>query len=201
MQKKYIALIVVAVVIAGIGVLEYTQGTVSALAFDQMKYTYSSHVVIPPLTSNGSYIGGYYIINGTGRDFKMLVVLPGAESTESPLDYTADGLQITGHIDSIKVTPDTLTSLYQKKVKNAMFNTTFTGHMNMSCAAWTGTSQFQNDGEHFTGTFHINGVMTDWDGNYTLVTDASRIMIISDYVYYAKNQTQNKKSLHSVYYL
>jgi len=201
MQKKYIALIAVAVIIASVGVLEYTQGTVSALAFDQMKYTYSSHVLIPPVSSNGSYMGGYYTINGTGRDFKMLVVISGAEKTESPLDYTADGLHITGHIDSIKVTPDTLISLYQKKVKNAMFNTTFTGNMNMSCAAWTGTSKFQNDGEHFTGTFHINGVMTDWDGNYTLTTNSSKIIITADYVYYSKTQPQNRQTLHSVYYL
>ncbi len=200
MQKKYTALIIIVAVIAVLGVLELTMGMVSGLAFSQMDYTYSSHVVIP---ANGSTIGGSYQINGTGPNFKMLLVLPRAETTESPLDYTSDGLHVTGHIDMVKTTPNTIIYLSQKDLKGAMFSTVFNGNMNMTCAAWNGTSQFQNDGQHFNGTFFINGVMTDWKGNYTLTrdTDQGRIVITADYIYYPKNQTNNYQTLHSVYYL
>lgn len=204
MKKKYIILVILLLLVATvavIGVLEYTQGTVSALAFDQMDYNYHSQVIIPPTTSNGSYLGGYYDINGTGRDFKMLLVLSGAEQSESPLDYTSDGLKVTGHIDMVKATPKTISYLLQKNLKGAMFNTIFNGNMNMTCAAWNGTSRFQNDGQKFNGTFFINGVMTDWTGNYTLTQDQSRIVITADYIYYPKNNPDEKKVLHSVYYL
>lgn len=201
MKKKYIALIAVAIIISSLGILEYTQGTVSALVLDQMTYSYSSHVIIPSLASNQSATGGYYAINGSGRNFKMLMVLPSAEKTESPLDYTSDGLHITGTIDTIKATPQTVLYLLQKNLLGAMFNTVFTGHMNMTCAAWTGTSKFQNDGKHFTGTFQITGVYTDWNGNYTLAQGSNGIEITSDYILYPKNQSQNNIALHSIYYL
>jgi len=200
MKKKYMALIIIIAVIAVLGALELTMGTVSALVFDQMDYTYSSHVIVP---ANGSTLGGYYQINGTGRDFKMLLVLSGAETTESPLDYTSDGLDVTGHMDMVKATPQTIIYLFQKDLKGAMFSTVFNGNMNMTCAAWTGTSNFQNDAQHFNGTFFINGVYTDWEGNYTITqdTDQGRIVITSDYIYYPKNDTSKYKTLHSVYYL
>ncbi len=201
MKKKYAVLIILLLVVAVVGLLEYTQGTVSALAFDQMDYNYHSKVTLPPSTVNGSYLGGYYDINGTGRDFKMLLVLSGAEKSESPLDYTSDGLKVTGHIDMVKATPQTIIYLLQKNLKAAMFNTILKGNMNMTCAAWTGTSQFENDGENFNGTFFINGVVTDWEGNYTLTQNESRIVITADYFYWSKKTPENKKSVHSVYYL
>jgi hypothetical protein len=203
MEKKYITLIAVAIILASLGVMEYTQGTVSALAFDQMQYTYGSHVIIPPYNDNGSYLGGSYKINGTGRDFKMVLALYGAEKTESPLDYTSDGLRVTGRINTVKATPQTIMYLWQKNVTGAMFNTIFTGDMNMTCAAWTGTSNFQNDGTTFSGTFFINGIYTDWKGNYTLAPDpvSGKMMITADYVYYNKNKTDDIRNLHSVYYI
>ena len=203
MKKKYIALIIIVVIIACVGILEYTMGTVSALAFDQMDYSYSSHVVIPPVIANGSSLGGYYGINGTGRDFNMILVLSGAEKTESPLDYTSDGLKVTGHIDTVKAAPQTIKYLFQRDIKGAMFNTIFNGNMNMTCAAWTGTSNFQNDGQDFTGNFFINGVYTDWKGNYTVTRDPTqgRIVITADYIYYPKNQPDDYQVLHSQYYL
>lgn len=201
MKKKYIALIILVLIIAAVGVLEYSQGTVSALAFDQIDYNYHSQVTIPPSSSNGSYLGGYYDLNGTGRDFKMLLVLSGAEKAESPLDYTSDGLRVKGHIDMVKATPKTITYLLEKNLKAAMFNTILTGNMNMTCAAWTGTSNFQNDGENFNGTFFINGVVTDWKGNYTLTQNQTRIVVTADYVYYPKDHPESAKDVHSVYYL
>jgi hypothetical protein len=201
MQRKYIALIVIVVTIGTLGLMEYTMGTFSALAFDQIDYSYNSKVTLPPSTPGGSYLGGYYDINGTGRDFNMVLVLSGAEKGESPLDYTSDGLKVKGHIDMVKVTPQTIIYLLQKDLKDAMFNTILTGNMNMTCAAWTGTSQFQNDGKNFNGTFFINGVYTDWDGNYTLTLEDGRLVITADYIYYPKNKPEEAYDLHSVYYL
>lgn len=202
MKKKYIALIIILVIIGVVGVLEYTQGTVSALAFDQMKYSYHSQVTIPPAeSSNGSYMGGYYDINGIGRNFNMTLVISGAEQGESPLDYTSDGLHVTGHIDMIKVTPQTINYLLQKNLKEAMFNTIFNGNMNMTCAAWTGTSYFQNDGKNFNGTFKINGIYTDWEGNYTITQENSSLVISTNYIYYPINASGSQKVLHSVYYM
>jgi hypothetical protein len=203
MKKTYITiLIIIIAAIGGICILEYTLGTVSALAFDQMGYNYHSEVIIPPSTAGGGYLGGYYDINGTGRNFNMILVLSGAEKSESPLDYTSDGLKVKGHVDMVKATPQTIIYLLQRNLKAAMFYTILSGNMNMTCAAWNGTSQFQNDGENFNGTFFINGVMTDWEGNYTLTQqNQSRIVITADYFYWSKKTPENKKPVHSVYYI
>ena len=203
MKKKHIILITIITAVAVVGLLEISLGMVSALAFDQMNYHYHSQVTIPPSTSNGSYLGGYYDINGTGRSFNMLLVLSGAEDSESPLDYTSDGLHVTGHIDMIKVTLSTINYLLKNDFKGAMFSTIFNGNMNMTCAAWNGTSQFQNDGEQFNGTFIITGVYTDWQGNYTLTrdTEQNRIVLTADYIYYTKKNHDDPKNVHSEYYL
>lgn len=200
MKRKYIVIVILLIFVAVIGFLEYNQGIVSAIAFDQMNYNFTSNVIIPPKSDNGSYLLGYYVINGTGRDFKMLLVLSGAEKSESPLDYTSDGLKVTGHVDTVKATPQTISYLLQKDLKKAMFNTIFNGNMNMSCAAWTGTSKFQNNGKTFNGTFQIIGVYTDWNGNYTLTQESGKIVLTADYIYYPKNGSSNKV-IHSVYYL
>lgn len=201
MQKKYFLLLSIIVAISGLALLEYTQGTLSAYAFDQMKYNYTSHVWIPPNDPSGGSLGGYYTINATGRDFKMLMVLPGAEKAESPLDYTGDGLHVTGRIETVKATYATILALYNQNVKEAMFNTDFNGTMNMTCAAWTGTSNFQNKNRKFTGTFQIYGTMTYWEGNYTLTQEASHIVLTGDYIYYPNNQPEKKMVVHKVYYL
>ena len=202
MKKKYIIIILLVATIGSICILEYSMGTFSALTFDQMKYSQSSKVTLPPSTPGGSYLGGSYDINGTGRDFNILLALSGAEKSESPLDYTSDGLKVKGHVDMIKVTPQTINSLLlQKDTKTAMFNTILSGNMNMTCAAWNGTSQFENNGANFNGTFFINGVVTDWEGNYTLTLEEGRIVITADYFYWSKKTPENKKLLHSVYYL
>jgi len=201
MRKVFIILIVLIAAIAVVGLLEYTQGTFSALAFDQIDYNYHSQVTIPPSGTSGSYMGGYYDINGTGRNFNMVLVLSGAEQGESPLDYTSDGLKVTGFIDTVKVTPQTINYLVRNDIKSAMFNTIFNGNMNMTCAAWTGTSLFANDGENFNGTFKIDGVYTDWEGNYTFTQENNRIVVTADYFYWSKKTPDNRKPVHSVYYL
>ncbi len=198
MRKIFIVLIVLIAAIAVVGLLEYTQGTFSALAFDQIDYNYHSQVTIPPSGTSGSYMGGYYDINGTGRNFNMVLVLSGAEQGESPLDYTSDGLKVTGFIDTVKVTPQTIKYLVRNDIKSAMFNTIFNGNMNMTCAAWTGTSLFANDGENFNGTFKIDGIYTDWEGNYTFTHENNRIVITADYFYWSKKTPESRLPVHSV---
>ncbi len=204
MQKKYYALIIIAVIIVGAGILEHTSGTVSGLVFNEMKYNYSSHVLIPANEANGSSLGGYYTVNGSGHNFNILMKLTGGTNdTSSPLDYTSDGLHVTGHIDTIKVTPETLIALYENNLKDAMFRSVFNGSMNMTCSVWTGKSYFQNNGQKLTGTFTITGVITDWEGNYTITSNPNNLILDGDYIYYPHgNKTpDNTRFVHKDYYL
>ncbi len=203
-QKILIIALVIVLGICVLAVLEVTNGVLSGIAFDQMSYNYSSKVWIPPTNPdnpNSASMGGFYKINGKGKDFNFFLKLTNAEKSESPLDYTAEGLTGVGRIDMIKVTPGTIYALLTRDFKGAMFNTTFSGHMNLTCAAWTGTTQFQNDGKLFSGNFTIDGVMTDWEGTYTLKRDSSRIVGTSDFIYYPNNQKSQAKSVQKTYYL
>ncbi len=203
-QKILITAVVLIVAFSTIAVLEVSTGFVSGLVFDQIPYNYTAKVWIPPTNPsdpNSGSLGGFYKINGKGKDFNFFLKLPGAEQSESPLDYTADGLNGTGHIDEIKITFGTIQSLLNRDVKSAMFNTTFKGHMNLTCAAWTGVTYFQNHDNNFTGNFTIDGVMTDWEGTYTLKQDSFRILGISDFIYYPNDQRSAAKSVQKTYYL
>lgn len=205
MNKKILIVSIILILsISGLAVLEVTSGALSGLLFDQMSYNYTSKVWIPPThpeDPNAGSLGGYYKIDGKGKNFNFFLTLSGAEKTESPLDYTADGLNGVGRIDEIKVTPGTIYSLLNRDVRGAMFNTIFKGHMNMTCAAWTGTTQFQNNGNTFSGNFTIDGVYTDWEGNYTLKHDNFRIVGTSDFIYYPNNQKSAANSVQKTYYL
>jgi len=203
-QKILIIAVVLIVAFSTVAVLEVATGFVSGLVFDQIPYNYTAKVWIPPTNPddpNSGSLGGFYKINGKGKDFNFYLKLSGAEKSESPLDYTSDGLKGTGHIDEIKVTFGTIQALLDKDVKGTMFNTTFKGHMNLSCAAWTGVTYFQNDGQTFTGNFTIDGVMTDWEGTYTLKQDNFRILGVSDFIYYPNDQKSAAKSVKKSYYL
>lgn len=204
MNNKTLVVVIVLISLAGLAVLEVTTGFFSALVFDQIDYKYSSKVWIPPTHPedvNAGSLGGYYKINGKGRDFNFFLKLTGAEKSESPLDYTGDGLNGTGRIDVIKVTPGTIYSLLSEDVKGAMFNTIFNGNMNLTCAAWTGKTYFKNDGKTFEGNFTIDGVDTDWEGNYTLKRENLRILGISDFLYYPNNQISKARKVQKTYYL
>jgi hypothetical protein len=93
MQKNYLILLALIIALSSLAILKYAEGTFSALILDQMKYNYGSQVLIPPDQPNGTYLGGYYKINGSGPNFNMILNLTGAENSESPLDYTSGGLQ------------------------------------------------------------------------------------------------------------
>ena len=82
-----------------------------------------------------------------------------------------------------------------------MFNTIFKGNMNLTCAAWTGVTTFENDGQTLGGNFTINGVLSHWDGTYTLKRESFRIVGTSDFIYYPNNQPSKAKRVQKTYYL
>jgi len=99
------------------------------------------------------------------------------------------------------ITDCTIYSLLTGDFIGTMFGTMFNGNMNMSCAAWTGTSKFQNDGKNFMGSFIINGPVTYWQGTYHLVDEEGRIALIGDYIYYPNGQPQKTKRVVKTFYL
>jgi hypothetical protein len=177
MKQKYLPIIVIALLITGALLIDIT----TELIFDQITYSYGSKVWIPPVDPNGSSLGGYYKIKGKGKHFNLFLNLTGAEKSESPLDYTSGGLTGNGTIENIQININTIYALLNHNLKEAMFNTPFKGHMNMTCAAWNGTTQFQNNGQNFTGTFNITGNMTDWEGKFQLTNQGFRIALTSDF--------------------
>jgi hypothetical protein len=202
MEKKFLALIIIAAIIIVAGILEYTDGMVSGLIFNEVKYEYSGHVLIPGNGANGSSIGGYYTVNSSGHNFNMLMILTGgANETDDPFDYTGSGLHVNGHIDMIKITPETIISLYQNNLKDAMFSSIFNGNMNMSCSVWNGSSHFQNNGHILNGTFNITGVQSDWYGNYTMNNTNGSLVLVGSYYYYPVTAPMNISYIQKTFYL
>lgn len=200
-KRKWYMLI--AVFIAGFLIFGTASGTIENFLFDQIPYNYTSYLSMPPNSPNDAPIGGYYKINGKGRDFNFRIVLPGAEDQESPLDYTADGLNGTGKINNIGITYGTITSLLSGNFKNAMFNTKLDGTFTMACAAWTGYGNFRNDGQNFLGSFKIDGQMTDWEGKLNFTQENNKIALKTDYILYPHdNKTPNNiKEVKKTYYM
>ncbi len=178
------AYIIIAAFISGFLILGFGINTLESMLFDQIPYNYTSYISMPANHPNESSIGGYYKIYGKGRDFNFRIVLPGAENQESPLDYTADGLNGTGNINDISITYGTLVSLLSGDFKNALFNTKINGNYTMACAAWTGYGNFTNNGQNFLGNFKINGVKTDWEGTFKLIPENNRMALKADYIWY-----------------
>lgn len=200
MTLKKIFLIIL-VLIFGFLTYGIASGSLEEIAFSNIPYNYTSHVWIPSNHQNGGSLGGFYSINGKGEDFNFTIMLPGAETKESPLDYTKDGLNGTGHLNNINITYNTITSLYSHDLKGAMFNTKFDGIFNMSCAAWTGKGSFSNNGQNLTGKFKIDGPMTEWKGTFNVKEDGNRIKLEMDYVYYPNNNPQKAKNIREVIYM
>ncbi|OEC86098.1 MULTISPECIES: hypothetical protein [Methanobacterium] len=178
------AYIIITAFISGFLILGLGINTIESMLFDQIPYNYTSYISMPPNHPNESHIGGYYKIYGKGRDFNFHIVLPGAENQESPLDYTADGLNGTGKINNISITYGTLVSLLSGDFKNALFNTKLSGNYSMACAAWTGHGNFTTNGQNFLGNFKINGIKTDWEGTFNLVPENNRMALKADYIWY-----------------
>jgi hypothetical protein len=199
-KKLYILLVVV---VSGFLVLGIASSTFENFLFDQIPYNYTSYLSIPSNSPDEASIDGYYKLCGKGRDFNFSIVLPGAEDQESPLDYTADGLNGTGRINNISITYNTITSLLSGDFKKALFNTKLDGNFTMACAAWTGYGSFTNKGQNFLGNFKINGIMTDWEGKFNLIQENNQIALKSDYIWYphANKSESNIKKVKKTYYM
>lgn len=203
MTEKVKLYLLTAAFISGFLILGTANSALENFLFDQIPYNYTSYISIPPNHSNEAPIGGYYKIYGKGHNFNFRIVLPGAENQESPLDYTADGLNGTGKINSIDMTYGTIISLVSGNFKEALFNTKFTGNYTLACAAWTGYGNFTNTGQNFIGNFKIDGVMTDWEGTFNLISVNNQIALKSDYIWYPhSNKIPNKiKKVKKTYYM
>jgi hypothetical protein len=186
MRKKYNIAIIFIALIAIVGLVELSYGWTNLL-FDQIPYNYTSTVTIPSNSGSGS-LSGYYIIKGKGRNFNIYLSLPGAEQGESPLDYTKDGMNGSGHIDNIQIGMNTIKNLFSGDFKSALFSTPFNGTLNVSCAAWTGKVIFHNNGTDFPANFTIDGQMTDWEGGFIVFQKDNRIVIKADYIYFPSGQ-------------
>lgn len=199
-KKIKIGILATLIIVSGFMIYETANGNLMSYAFDQINYNYTGYASIPNNTQNGGSLGGPYNISGKGQKFTFNVVMRGAENFEDPLCYTSSGLKGNGTIDTINVTFNTIKDLLNHDFKSAMFQTPVTGHFDMSCAAWTGFSNFSNNGTDFIGNFKINGVVTDWEGTYKFVPDGNKIAVITSYIWYSVGQT-NTTQVNRTYYL
>lgn len=201
MTSKTMIIFIALILICGTAAYGIASGTLEEIAFSNIPYNYTSGVWIPPTQQSSGSLGGFYSIYGKGEDFNFTIKLPGAETKESPLDYTKNGLNGTGHLNSINITYNTITSLWSHDLKGAMFNTKFDGIFNMSCAAWTGNGSFSNSGQNLTGKFKIDGPMTDWIGTFNVKEDGNRIKLQMNYVYYPNGNPQKAKNIQETIYM
>lgn len=199
-NKYKIGIIILLIIIIGSATAYVTRDSLMSYAFDQMNYNYTGYASIPNNTQNGGSLGGTYNINGKGEHYNFKVDMKGAEEYEDPLCYTSTGLTGNGTVDTINVTSNTIKDLLNKDFKSAMFQTPVTGHFDMKCAAWTGSSNFTNNGTDFIGSFKINGVDTNFQGTYKFVQDGSRIAVQTNYVYWFVGET-NTSQVNKTYYM
>jgi hypothetical protein len=183
-KKLKISIITILIIISGFMMYEIASGDLLSYAFDEIGYNYTGFVSIPNDTTNGGSLGGTYNIEGNGQTFTFNVDLRGAQNFEDPLCYTSSGLKGNGTIDTINITPNTIKDLLNHDFKSAMFQTPVTGHFDMSCAAWTGYSNFTNNGTNFIGKFKINGPDTDFEGTYKFVPDGNQIAVVTSYIWW-----------------
>ena len=200
-KKVKISIITILIIVSGFMVYEIASGDLLSYAFDEIGYNYTGFVSIPNDTVNGGSLGGTYNIQGNGQKFTFNVMMKGAENFEDPLCYTSSGLKGNGTIDTINITTTTIKDLVNHDFKTAMFQTPLTGHFDMSCASWTGYSNFTNNGTDFIGKFKIDGPVTDWEGTYRFVPVGSRIAVITSYILYPVNQTTKIKHVNKTYYM
>lgn len=205
MDRRVLIIIAVAVVAVAVPVLAVE--VFDEAIFSQIPYSYTSYTSIPSNKAGEASLGGYYSINGTGRDFNFSIVLPGAENFDTHevngtrICYNESGLSGTGHIDHIDVTWETIYLLLRGDLKSAMFSTPLRGHYRMTCAAWDGGGNFSNDGRTFKGDFRINGVETFFGGNFTLRSENGRIVLSADYIHHPQGKPWEARRVKKDFYM
>ena len=199
-KKAKLGILVVLIIASGFIIYLAFSNILMNYAFDQLNYNYTGYASIPNNTENGGSLGGTYNISGKGEKFNFNVDMQGAENFEDPLCYTSTGLTGNGTVDTVNVTSNTIKDLLNHDFKSAMFQTPVTGHMDMRCAAWTGYSNFTNNGTDFIGYFKINGKDTVFQGTYQFIPDGSRIDVKTSYIYYFVGET-NTSQVNKTYYM
>ena len=201
-NKSKIGIIILLIIIVGSVTAYVTKDSLMSYAFAQMNYNYTGYASIPNNTQNGGSLGGTYNINGKGEHFNFKVDMKGADQYEDPLCYTSSGLTGNGTVDSINITSTTIKDLINKDSKSVMFQTPVTGHFDMKCAAWTGSSNFSNNGTNFIGYFKINGVDTDFEGTYQFLPQGNRIAVVTSYLWWNVNVDNiTKKQVNRTYFI
>ncbi len=199
-KKAKLGILVVLIIASGFITSLAFSNILMSNAFDQLNYNYTGYASIPNNTENGGSLDGTYNIYGKGEKFDFKVDMKGAELYEDPLCYTSSGLTGNGTVDTVNLTSNTIKDLINRDFKSAMFQTPVTGHFDMKCAAWTGYSNFTNNGTDFLGYFKINGVDTNFEGTYRFVQDGSHIAVVSSYYWWNVNST-NKSQINKTYYM
>lgn len=201
--KAVITIFIFITLISGVMAVEVMDEAI----FSQIPYNYTSYTSIPANKPGEGSLGGYYSVEGKGKDFRFHIVLPGAEKFDTHQEngtlicYNERGLTGTGHIEHIDVTWKTLGSLITGNLVAAMFSTVFDGYYNMTCAAWTGGGNFTNDGKNFTGDFTINGAETFFTGNFTLRRQDARMVLHADYIYHPQGRPWEARNVKKDFYM
>jgi|GEM_PF-3530636 hypothetical protein len=202
MNKKIVVPSIIILFIIGFLLLVATQPVLDGVLFEKLPYNYTTSAVIPSNSNQTASLGGFFNVYGIGKDFNFHIMLPGAEKAESPLDYTSNGISGEGKIENMDITFNSIKSIFSMNLVDIVFNTPFSGVFNMSCAAWVGNGTFNNTGKNFTGTFMINGQISNFLGNYSLQRENNRIVITSDYGYWhAYRNDYTPIYVHNVMYL
>lgn len=207
MNRKKVTIIIAAALLVALTSCVLAVEVFDEAIFSQIPYSYTSYTSVPASKPGEGSLGGYYTIDGRGRDFKFSIVLPGAENFDTHevngtrICYNESGLSGNGHIDHIDVTWDTIYSLLRGDLKSAMFSTPLRGHYRMTCAAWNGGGSFSNDGRNFRGDFRINGVKTFFGGNFTLRPGNGRIILSADYIHHPQGKPWEARRVKKDFYM
>lgn len=207
MNNKKIALILLGAIIIMGAVGAYGVLTMQDYIFEQIPYTYTTYVSLPPDSPEGGSLGGYLNINGQGSNFNFDVAIPGAakayenRTDEGFLTYTEEGLNGTGKIESIDISLSTISGLIGGNFKELMVNTPLKGTLNMTCAGWDGNASFINEGAGLEGVFVINGVHTYWAGNFTMEIVDGRIALPAEYIWHPQGNPSKTTRVNKTFYL
>lgn len=175
--------------------------------FSIITYNYTSYTSIPSNKPGEGSLGGYYSINGQGKEFDFKIVFPEAEEFETheengtKICYNETGITGEGHIKSIDIKWDTIYRLILGDFKGAIFKTPLSGYYNVTCAGWSGGGNFSNNGNKFNGTFQITGVKTFFKGNFTFHLEGNKMILHATYIYYPKGEPWKIKKVEKDYYM
>ena len=78
MNKKIVIPSIIVLFIIGFLLLVVTQPVFDGFLFTQLPYNYTMSAVIPSPSNQTASLGGFFNVNGVGKDFNFHIMLPGA---------------------------------------------------------------------------------------------------------------------------